>query len=110
VVIVSSKQKIETDPEGIVSVLRAIKRGLDFLGNNQEKVAAAVIKKNTFGDPVTVRQVIHQFANVYSISITKEDIESLIAATRIEAEAKKLGGAEKFFTRQFLVKALSQSR
>jgi NitT/TauT family transport system substrate-binding protein len=110
VVIVSSKQKIEMDPEGIVSVLRAIKRGLDFLGNNQEKVAAAVIKKNTFGDPVTVRQVIHQFANVYSISITKEDIESLIAATRIEAEAKKLGGAEKFFTRQFLMKATGQGR
>jgi uncharacterized protein YpuA (DUF1002 family) len=110
VVIVSSKQKIETDPEGIVSMLRAIKRGLDFLGSNQEKVAAAVIKKNTFGDPATVRQVIHQFANVYSISITKEDVESLIAATRIDAEAKKLGGAEKFFTRQFLTKALGQSR
>ena len=76
----------------------------------KEKVAAAVIKKNTFGDPATVRQVIHQFANVYSISITKEDVESLIAATRIEAEAKKLGGADKFFTRQFLMKALGQSR
>ena len=75
VVIVSSKQKIETDPEGIVSMLRAIKRGLDFLASNQEKVAAAVIKKNTFGDPATVRQVIHQFANVYSISITKEDVD-----------------------------------
>ena len=110
VVIVSSKQKIETDPEGIVSMLRAIKRGLDFLGSNQEKVIAAVIKKNTFGDAATVRQVIHQFANVYSISITKEDVDSLIAATRIEAEAKKLGGAEKFFTRQFLIKALGQSR
>src|SRR5882724_1209907 len=110
VVIVSSKQKIETDPEGIVSVLRAIKRALDFLRNNQEKVAAAVIKKNTFGDPASVRQVINQFANVYSISITKEDIESLIAATRIEAEAKKLGGAEKFFTRQFLMKATGQGR
>ena len=110
VVIVSSKQKIDTDPEGIVSMLRAIKRGLDFLASNQEKVAAAVIKKNTFGDPATVRQVIHQFANVYSISITKEDVESLIAATRIEAEAKKLGGAEKFFTRQFLTKALGQNR
>src|SRR5262249_16958805 len=46
VVIVSSKQKIENDPEGIVSMLRAIKRGLDFLAGNQEKVAAAVIKKN----------------------------------------------------------------
>jgi NitT/TauT family transport system substrate-binding protein len=110
VVIVSSKQKIETDPEGIVSMLRAIKRGLDFLGSNQEKVIAAVIKKNTFGDPATVRQVIHQFANVYSISITKEDVDSLIAATRIEVEAKKVGGAEKFFTRQFLMKALGQSR
>jgi ABC-type nitrate/sulfonate/bicarbonate transport system substrate-binding protein len=110
VVIVSSKQKIETDPEGIVAMLRAIKRGLDFLGSNQEKVAAAVIKKNTFGDPATVRQVIHQFANVYSISITKEDVDSLIAATRIETEAKKLGGGEKFFTRQFLLKALGQGR
>src|SRR5262247_186847 len=110
VVIVSSKQKIDNDPEGIVSMLRAIKRGLDFLAGNQEKVAAAVIKKNTFGDPTTVRQVIQQFANVYSIAITKEDVESLIAATRIETEAKKLGGAEKFFTRQFLLKALGQSR
>ena len=105
VVIVSSKQKIETDPDGIVSVLRAIYRGLEFLKNNREKVADAIIKKNKFGDPASVRQVINQFGGVYSTSITKEDIDSLIAATRIEAEAKKLGGPEKFFTRQFLVKA-----
>jgi NitT/TauT family transport system substrate-binding protein len=110
VVIVSSKQKIENDAEGIVSLLRAIKRGLDFLKNNREKVAAAVIKKTAFGDPVTVRKVINQFADLYSISITKEEIEALIAATRIEAEAKKLGGAEKFFARALLSKALGQSR
>jgi ABC-type nitrate/sulfonate/bicarbonate transport system substrate-binding protein len=110
VVIVSSKQKIETDPEGIVAILRAIHRGLEFLRSNQEKVAAAVIAKNKFGDPATVRTVINQFAGLYSISITKDDIEALIAATRIEAEAKKLGGAEKFFTRQFLIKAGGQAR
>jgi NitT/TauT family transport system substrate-binding protein len=110
VVIVASKQKIETDPEGIVSMLRAIKGGLAFLSSNQEKVAAAVIKKNTFGDPATVRKVINQFANLYSISITREDIEALISATRIEAEAKKLGGAEKFFTRQFLIEASRTGR
>jgi len=73
-------------------------------------VAESVIKKNTFGDPASIRKVINQFADLYSISITREDIEALIAATRIEAEAKKLGGAEKFFTRQFLVKASGQSR
>lgn len=110
VVIASSKQKIETDPEGVVSLLRAINRGLEFLKKNREKVADAVIKKNTFGDPATVRKVIHQFAELYSISIGKQDIEALIAATRIEAEARKLGGAEKFFTRQFILKALGQSR
>ncbi|HYA29350.1 MAG TPA: ABC transporter substrate-binding protein, partial [Acidobacteriota bacterium] len=110
VVIVAGKQKLDSDPEGIVAMLRAIKHGLDFLRTNHDKVAAAVIKKNKFGDPAAVRQVINQFADVYSLSITKDDIEALIAATRIEAEAKKFGGAEKFFTRQFLNKALGQNR
>jgi hypothetical protein len=54
--------------------------------------------------------VIHQFAGLYSISISKDDIDALITATKIEAEAKKLGGAEKFFTRQFVFKALDHSR
>jgi ABC-type nitrate/sulfonate/bicarbonate transport system substrate-binding protein len=110
VVIVSGKQKIEADPEGVVALLRAINRGLDFLKKNPDKVADAVLKKNTFGDPVTVRKVIHQFAGLYSISISKDDIDALITATKIEAEAKKLGGAEKFFTRQFVFKALDHSR
>jgi ABC-type nitrate/sulfonate/bicarbonate transport system substrate-binding protein len=105
VVIATGRQKLESDPDGIVSLLRALHRGLDFLKKNPDKVADAVIKKNTFGDPATVRRVVKQFSGVYSTAITREDIDSLIAATRIEAEAKKLGGADKFFTRQFLVKA-----
>ena len=110
VVIATGKQKLEADPEGIVALLRAMNRGLDFLKKNSEKVADNVIKKNKFGDPATVRTVVKQFANVYSLAISREDIDSLIAATRIEAEAKKFGGAEKFFTRQFLVKAGGQSK
>ena len=110
VVIVSSKQKVDSDPEGVLAMLRAIKRGLDFLAGNRDKVADAVIKRNKFGDPALVRLVINQFAAVYSLAITKEDIDSLIAATRIEAEAKKHGGAEKFFTRQFLNKVIGQNR
>jgi sulfonate transport system substrate-binding protein len=105
VVIVSSTQKIDRDPEDIAALLRAINKGLDFLKNNREKVADNVIKKNKFGDPATVRKVIHQFAGVYSLSIGAADIEALIAATRIEAEAKKIGGPDKFFTREFLPKA-----
>ncbi len=97
VVIATGKQKLETDPEGIVATLRAINRGLDFLKKNPDKVAESVIKKNKFGDPATVRQVINQFAGVYSTAISREDIDALIAATKIEAEAKKLGGLGQIF-------------
>ena len=110
VVIATGKQKLESDPDGIVANLRAINRGLDFLKKNPDRVAESVIKKNKFGDPASVRQVINQFAGVYSTAISREDVDALIAATKIEAEAKKLGGSEKFFTRQFLVKASGQSR
>lgn len=110
VVIASGKQKIDNDPDGIVALLRAINRGLDFLKRSRERVAESIINKNTFGDPAMVRRVINQFADLYSTSIFRKDIEALITATRIEAEAKKLGGPEKFFTRQFLTKALGQSR
>jgi NitT/TauT family transport system substrate-binding protein len=105
VVIATSRQKIEADPEGVIALLRGINGGLDFLKRNPDKVADLVIKKNTFGEPATVRRVIHQFAGVYSTAISRADIDALISATRIDAEAKKLGGAEKFFTREFLRKA-----
>ena len=110
VVIASGKQKIDNDPEGIVALLRAINRGLEFLKKSREKVAEVVINKNTFGDSAMVRRVINQFADLYSTSISRKDIDALISATRIEAEAKKLGGPDKFFTQQFLTKALGQSR
>jgi NitT/TauT family transport system substrate-binding protein len=110
VVILSSKRKAETDPDGVTALLRGMKRGLDFLRTDKEKVAANIIKSNKFGDPATIRKVVNQFSTVYSIGITKEDIEALFVAAHIEAEAKKLGGAEKFFARSLLSKALGQNR
>jgi NitT/TauT family transport system substrate-binding protein len=110
VVIVSTKRKVETDPENVIVLLRALKRSLEFLKTDKEKVAAVVIKKGTFGDPATVRKTVYQFSELYSVSITKEEIEALITAARIESEAKKLGGAEKFFAGALLSKALAQSR
>ena len=110
VVIISAKHKVENDPEGVTALLRAMRRGLDYLKSDKEKVAAAVIKKNTFGDPATIRKTVYQFADVYSLAITKEEVDALIAAARIEAEAKKFGGAEKFFAGALLSRALGQSR
>jgi NitT/TauT family transport system substrate-binding protein len=110
VVILSSKRKTETDPESVTALLRGMKRGLDFLRTDKEKVAAAVVKKGIYGDPATIRKTVYYFSDLYSISITKEDIDAVIAAARIEAEAKKFGGAERFFAAAPLAKALGQGR
>jgi NitT/TauT family transport system substrate-binding protein len=110
VVIASSRRKAETDPEGTTALLRGMKRSMDLIITDKEKVIAAAVKKGSFGDPGTIRKVVEHFAGLYSISITKGEIEAVIAAARLETEAKKLGGAEKFFVGTFAAKALGQSR
>ncbi len=110
VVIASSRRKAETDPEGTTALLRGLKRSMDLIITDKEKVIAAASKKGSFGDPGTIRKVVEHFAGLYSISITKGEIESVIIAARLETEAKKLGGAEKFFIGTFAAKALGQSR
>jgi NitT/TauT family transport system substrate-binding protein len=110
VVVLSSRRKVETDPEGVTALLRSMRRSLNFLKAETEKVAAAVIKKGTFGDPATVRKTVYQFSDLYSLAVTKEDIEAVIGAARVEAEAKKIGGAEKFFAGALLSRALAPAR
>ena len=110
VVILSAKRKVETDPEGVAALLRALKRSLDYLKSEREKVTAAVIRKKSFGDPATIRKTVYQFSEVYSLGINRDDIDALITAARIEAEAKKFGTAEKFFSSALLNKALGQNR
>jgi NitT/TauT family transport system substrate-binding protein len=110
VVILASKRKVETDPEGVTALLRGLKRGLDFIKTDKERVAAAIIKKGIYGDPTTIRKTVTYFSELYSISITRDDIDSLFTAARIEAEAKKYGGADKFFSSALLAKALSSAR
>ncbi len=110
VTIVSTRKKAEGDPEGVVALLRGLKRGIDALKTDPEKVIAMVLKKKNYGDAATVRKVVEHFAGAYSVAITREEIEAVIGAARIEAEAKKLGGAEKFFIGSFSAKALGKSK
>ena len=110
VVIVSTKRKADVDPEGVTALLRGMKRALDFLKTDKEKVAAAIARKGTFGDPATVRKTVYHFSELYSIALTREEIDAVIVAARIEAEAKKFGGPDKFVASGILAKALGQSR
>jgi len=109
-VLLTSRRKAETAPEEITAFLRVMKRSMDLIKTDREKVLAMVLKKRTYEDPVIARKLIDQFSDLYSIAIGKEDIEALIASAKLEAEAKKLGGPEKFFLGPIVAKALGQAR
>ena len=110
VVLLTSKRKAEYAPDEIVTFLKIMKRSMDVIKAEKEKVVAAIVKKGTFGDPNTVRKVIDHFAEFYSIGITKEDMDDLAAIGKVEAEVKKMGGAEKVFLGPLVARALGQAR
>ena len=109
-ILLRSRRKAETAPEEITAFLKVMKRSMDLIRTDKDRVLAAVLKKRTYEDPVIARKLIDQFSEQYSIAIAKEDVEALIAAGKVEAEAKKLGGAEKFFLGPLVTKALAQAR
>ena len=110
VVLLTSRRKAETAPDEIVAFLKIMKRSMDIIRTDKDRVIAAIVKKRSFGDANTVRKVVDHFSEFYSIGITKEDIEELAAVSKVELEMKKLGGAEKFFLGPVVAKALAQTR
>jgi NitT/TauT family transport system substrate-binding protein len=109
-VLITSKRKSEIAPEEITALLRALKRSMDFIKTDKDKVLAAVLKKRAFEDPVIARKLIEQFSDLYSIAFAKEDVEALVAAAKLETEARKLGSVEKFFLGPTIAKALATAR
>jgi len=108
--LLTSKRKADTQPEEVTAVLRVLKRSMDLIKNDREKVLAAVLRKRAYEDPVIARKLIDQFADFYSIAFSKEDVGALLAAGKLETEAKKVGGPEKFFLASNITKALATAR
>jgi ABC-type nitrate/sulfonate/bicarbonate transport system substrate-binding protein len=110
VVMLTSRRKAEAAPDEIVAFLKIMKRAMDIIRTDKDRAIAAIARKKTYGDPITVRKVVDHFSEFYSIGITKEDMEQLAAVSNVELEMKKLGGAEKFFLGPVVAKALAQQR
>ena len=110
VVLLTTRRKAETAPDEIVAFLRIMKRSMDIIKTDKDRVVAAMVRKRTYGDPSIVRKVVDHFSEFYSIGITKEDMEQLAAVSNVQSEMKKLGGAEKFFLGAVVAKALAQPR
>src|SRR6185503_10541638 len=101
----TSRRKAETAPDEIVNFLKILKRSMEIIRTEKDRVVAAITRKGNFGDPRMVRKVVDHFAEFYSIGITKEDLDELAAISKVEPEVKKLGGAEKLFLGPLVTKA-----
>lgn len=109
-ILLTSRRKAETSAEEIVTLLRIMKRSMDAIKAEKEKVLSAVLRKRPYEDPMIARKLIDQFSEFYSIAIARDDVDALIASAKLETEAKKIGGADKFFLGSLVKKVLSEAR
>jgi len=96
-ILATSRRKLESSPAEVESFLRALYRAMEVIRTDKERAAAAAFKKTPQSDLARERKALDYLTDDYSIVITKENIQALIYAAGVEAEARKLGGAEKFF-------------
>jgi len=96
-ILASSRRKLENSPTEVTAFLRALHRAMEVIRTDKDRAVGAAFKKATHGDLATERKALDYLADDYSIVITKENIQALIYAAGVEAEARKLGGVEKFF-------------
>jgi len=96
-ILATSRRKLETNPAEVETFLRAFQRAMEVIRTDQERAIAAAFKKSARRNPVAERKTVESLAEDYSILISKENIQALIVAAGVEPEARKLGGADKFF-------------
>jgi len=109
-VVLTSKQKVESRPKEIVSFLRALRRAMELIRNDPEKTVAAAKRQNLGGDSKVERQLLGHYAKSYSIAISESNITALIHAAKLESDAEKIGGAGSFVVPSFAEKASAVQR
>lgn len=107
-ILASSRRKLESSPTEVAAFLRALHRAMDVIQKDKDRAVAAAFKKAARADLTTERKALDYLADDYSIVITKENIQALIYAAGVEAEARKIGGAEKFFAAEPQAKAIGR--
>jgi len=96
-ILASSRRKLESSPTEVDAFLRSLHRAMEVIRTEKERAAAAAFKKTPRSELARELKALDYLSDDYSIVISNENIQALIYAAGVEAEARKLGGAEKFF-------------
>src|SRR5215510_3533691 len=77
-VIVTSRQKIKSNPSEIGAFLRAVRNSMNLIQNSKEKVIAAALKKDPNANVSVLRKSLDYTVDSFSINLGKTNIQALL--------------------------------
>jgi NitT/TauT family transport system substrate-binding protein len=106
-VIVTSRQKIKSQPAEVSAFLRAVRYSMRFIQNSREKVIAAALQKDPNANPAVLRKSLDYTVDSFSIQLEKKNIQALANAAKLGVNVDTPGVLDKFFNDDFLTKVLA---
>jgi NitT/TauT family transport system substrate-binding protein len=106
-VVVTSKQKIKSNPAEVLAFLRALRNAMSFIQTSKEKVLAVAAKKDPTANINVLRKSLDGTIDSFSINLGKKNIQALISAAKLGVNLDAPGATEKFFVDEFMSKVLN---
>jgi NitT/TauT family transport system substrate-binding protein len=106
-VVVTSKQKAKSNPTEVLAFLRALRNAMNFIQTSKEKVLAAAAKKDPSANVNVLRKSLDGTIDSFSIALGQKNIQALVTAAKLVVNLEAKGTLEKFFTDEFVLKALN---
>ena len=106
-VIVTSRQKIKSNPAEVNAFLRAVRNSMNLIQTNKEKVIGAALKKDPNVNVSVLRKSLDYTVDSFSINLAKNNIQALVNAAKLGVNLDVPGNLEKFFINDFMSKVMS---
>jgi len=106
-VIVTSRQKIKSNPLEVIAFLRAVRNSMNLIQNSKEKVIAAALEKDANANVSVLQKSLDYTVDSFSINLGKKNIQALATAAKLGVNLDPPGAVERFFLDDFMNKVLS---
>ena len=106
-VIVTSRQKIKSNPLEVMAFLRAVRNSMTLIQTSKEKVIGAALRKDPNANVAVLRKSLDYTVDSFSINLGKKNIQALVNAAKLGVNLETPGALEKFFIDDFMSKVLS---
>ena len=106
-VIVTSRQKIKSNPAEVNAFLRAMRNSMNLIQTNKEKVIGAALKKDPNANVSVLRKSLDYTVDSFSINLARNNIQALVNAAKLGVNLDAPGNLEKFFINDFMSKVMS---